>query len=536
MRKKITLFMIAVTVLCSALALFSACTPNTDPDDGGGKDEDEVCEHVWERTGEVSGTCITYGRTDYRCTLCGETKSEYGTTYNAHNYANHVCTVCGKRQDGEKQWESGDNTVYLYVVTSSVTGDKTYNLLVAGSGKTADFTEGKQPWAEYLSQIIRVEVTEGVTGIGDNFAAGCNNLIDVSLASTLTEIGDYAFNGCTALNNVQIGDNLTTVGKGAFRNCSKITELLFPSSAYNIGYGALEGCSVLRTLSIAMPGTTGGDTDKSRFFGSLFGDGNGAQTVTAGGSAYSFNVPSSLATLEIKGDGIIGDYAFNSCTSLQKITVSGGVTEIGQEAFSKMTNLVSVTFTQDTLTSIGAYAFAWNGMLGSESTNPETGQTIYNTFIIPASVTFLGEGAFSSCAKLARAEFAGDEGLTELPVLAFGYCAMLKTVKLPLSLIRVGQEAFRNTGLTEIRLGPNVEVVGKDAFGSCTNLSTVYVDSENIYAGAADDSGLFNQAKSVYVLESVVPEGTEKEQGTSYIKKNFNYKGLDPNGYHLWER
>lgn len=530
MNKKFLRGIVLVAVIIALIAALSACAPE-DNNDTPPDITDKECEHIWEKVSASSGTCVAYGHIDYVCAKCGATKSESDNTYTQHNYANHVCTVCGARQDGEQKWTSGDVTVYLYVLSSTVSGDKTYNLLADGTGKTDDYAVGRQPWAQYCPQIRRFDAVSGVTNVGKNFLYGCDILTDVVLSSEITEIGAGAFGNCPSLEKFSCGDKIVTVGAGAFSGCSALKELYLPASATKIAEGAFSGCVSLRSLSVGLPGSTGNGAS-AQLFGSIFGEGSGAQTVTIGGTEYSFGVPDSLSYLEIKGDGVIPDYALKSCASLQTVTVSGAVTEIGNEAFSGMDSLTSVKFTRDTLVRIGDYAFSKNNLLGDAGKS--SGDVSSNAIVLPSTLTELGEGAFSSCPRLASVVFSG-EGLKEIPVLAFGYCSMLVSVKLPESVEKIGSEAFRNTGLKEIVIGKNVTTVGSRAFDSCTNLATVYVDSENVYAGAADSSGLFAQATAVYVLKEIVPDGTAKDPGNSYIK-SLTYKGLDPNGYHLWEK
>lgn len=531
MSKKILRGFILFAAIVALLATLSACNPQSDdPDDG--ETPTEECTHVWEKSAAVSGTCIAYGRIDFVCVKCGATKSEPDNEYTPHAYANHVCAVCGDREKGEAEWDSGSVSVYLYKYTSTSTGEKTYNLIVDGSGATADYGENNQPWARFIPFVRRFETASGVTKIGDNFLRGAEILTNVILSSEVTEIGANAFKGCASLDNFSCGEKIVKIGSGAFEGCSSLRELYLPASATEIGQGAFFGCSVLRYFSIGLPYSVGGDV-KSNFFGSMFGDGDGAQKATVNGTVYSFAVPASLAFLEIKGDGVIPDYAFKSCSSLQSVTVSGGITEIGEESFSLMTNLTTLRFTRDALEKIGAYAFSGNPVLGQDTVSAD-GATVTNSVVLPATLNEIGEGAFSSCSKLTSVIFAGD-GVTEIPTDAFVRCSLLTSVVLPENLVKIGSGAFKNTGLKEIKIGGSVKTIGLDAFKSCTNLATIYVDSADVYAGAADATGLFNQATAVYVLEALVPEGTAKDPGVGHIKSEMKYKGLDPNGYHLWE-
>ena len=58
------------------------------------------------------------------------------------------------------------------------------------------------PWSEYTALVVEVVIKDGVTSIGDNAFAACENLKKVEIPETVTEIGDDVFSGCEALETV----------------------------------------------------------------------------------------------------------------------------------------------------------------------------------------------------------------------------------------------------------------------------------------------------------------------------------------------
>ena len=82
----------------------------------------------------------------------------------------------------------------------------------------------------------------------------------------------------------------------------------------------------------------------------------------------------------------IGDYAFSEY-SLTSITIPNSVTSIGSSAFYSCSNLISVTFEEESeLKSIGEFAFGYcNGL---------------TSIIIPSGVTSIGNYAFFVCCRL----------------------------------------------------------------------------------------------------------------------------------------
>ena len=88
---------------------------------------------------------------------------------------------------------------------------------------------------------------------------------------------------------------------------------------------------------------------------------------------------------------------------------------------------------------------------------------------LSASVTSIGESAFSSCSSLASVTLPG---VTRIGDNAFGYCGSLASVTLP-GVTRIGSSAFQYcSSLTSVAL-PSVTHIGDWAFISCGSLATL---------------------------------------------------------------
>ena len=84
-------------------------------------------------------------------------------------------------------------------------------------------------------------------------------------------------------------------------------------------------------------------------------------------------------------DDVIGNQAFDGCSSLTSLTLPSSVTSIGSSAFSGCSGLTSLTL-PSSVTSIGESAFS--GCSGLTS------------LTLPSSVSSIGESAFSGCSGL----------------------------------------------------------------------------------------------------------------------------------------
>ena len=120
------------------------------------------------------------------------------------------------------------------------------------------------------------------------------------------------------------------------------------------------------------------------------------------------------------GVTIIGEEAFDCCTSLTGVTIPDSVTSIGDGAFNFCTSLTSVTI-PGSVTSIGDSAFDWCTNLTSVT--------------IPNSVTSIGRFAFSYCSNLTSVTIPNS--VSSLEYQTFYGCSNLTSVSIPNSVTNI---------------------------------------------------------------------------------------------------
>ena len=89
-------------------------------------------------------------------------------------------------------------------------------LIIEGSGAMDNYECWYTPWYIHHASIKSVTIKEGVTSIGDNAFAYCEEITSASLPNSLQSIGMGAFAECDKLKSVVIPENVTTIGSGAF--------------------------------------------------------------------------------------------------------------------------------------------------------------------------------------------------------------------------------------------------------------------------------------------------------------------------------
>ena len=243
-------------------------------------------------------------------------------------------------------------------------------LSITGTGVISDwdYDEMVTPWEPYTSQIYSVEISPGVTGIGEGAFSGCVNLHSVSIPEGITSIGNYAFFWCKSLTNVTIPDSVVSIGAYAFQHCEALTGVSIPDGIVRIPLYAFANCVELE--SVAIP-----------------------DSVTAI-EQYAFADCGKLTDVTIP-DGVtgIGSCAFARCTSLKDMMIPDSVTSLGTSVFTGCSNLTDVRLPRR-LSHIGNGTFSKCTGLSSVR--------------IPAAVTSIDGYAFYGCSSLMSIRFEGD--------------------------------------------------------------------------------------------------------------------------------
>ncbi len=360
---------------------------------------------------------------------------------------------------------------------------------MSGYGRTA-------PWKDYVTDIKKVVLPDGLIYIGSSAFSGCVNMSDVNLPDTLEEISGSAFKGCSKLKKINIPQSLTQIGflafegtplisqKGDFRflgddilvgytgsgkeviipdgarivadeifvkesqewpgsyeHNQKITKLVFPDSVKYIGE-TLAGCKNLADIKFP------------------------SDLISIKGQRFDVNGSISWYDNQPIGVVYIGDIAYHYKSEEgpegnivpDVVQIKEGTRVICSEffGFSAISKSADKVILPDSIERVEEYALR---------------ETEVN---LPKNLKYIGHGAFQRC-HITPENIKIPDGVTRIHNYGFAVCSGITSVNIPAGVTYIGSGAFNgNDDLTKVVMSNSMTYIGYYAFGACNALTNVY--------------------------------------------------------------
>ena len=264
-------------------------------------------------------------------------------------------------------------------------------------------------------------VKEGTRIICDNAFTWCRSLSDIVIPDSVTSIGIGAFFNCSFLSNIVIPDSVTSIGGAAFFTCGSLSSIVIPDSVTSIGRNVFQGCSSLSEIVI----------------------------------------PDSVTS--------IGIGAFGGCTSLQYLSIPKSVICLNGNPFYNMNGKLECLSPNFIYEDDVLFNKDKSKIISFRNQSVES-------YVIPSSVTSIGNRAFSCCSSLSKIVIPSS--VNSIGNSAFSGCSSLSKVVIPTSVTSIGDWTFSGcSSLSEVVIPSCVNSIGGWAFKDCGSLSTIVIPS-----------------------------------------------------------
>ncbi len=213
---------------------------------------------------------------------------------------------------------------------------------------------------------------------------------------------------------------------------------------------------------------------------------NGPYLLGYKGLGGKVTIPEDLGITDIQA------FAFSNYDLVPKDLSAGDEINDEDPYYSKQWFIGDNTITEvvipEGVKTIGMYAFA--------------NLTALRSITLPSTLTKIQAGAFLGCTSLAQVSFSKENNLQFINLRAFEGCTKLASFEFN-SIVAIGDSAFQDTYLINVRLPATTQSIGAGAFAGASNLKSVSIAASKVKVGAGAFNGCAIQ--SMELNASVLP-------------------------------
>lgn len=421
--------------------------------------------------------------------------------YNVISLDDMTCELtCMKEENYESNVYKGD-----IVVPSEVSyNGKTFSVIRIGSYAFRN-----------SSEALTITLPNSINTIGYSAFKDCTKLKNINLPDGITDIGSSAFDSCEALESISIPKGLKEIPGDMLYRCASLREIIIPSNITRIGAEAFNRSGIERVIiedsesAIELKGSFIQSFENNECFyhsGSFFGMPLkilylGRNFFISEENNYNYSPFLGLDTLEeIKIGGFVTELPANTfvkVTGFIEGNLSAGklpvIYYIGPDNFKKITILEG----KDDLVFV-------NGIWGDRY------RKYYDSLILDyynVKEAVFERNVYSS-SKIEYPHFLKN----------------VEKVYLINKFSNIGKQFFKGSKLKYLKLGPNIETIGQDAFSGADDLLQICLQSIN--PPTFDGDPLFGN-KQYMNAELFVPDSSiDIYKQSDYWKKFWNIKPI----------